>query len=248
VSNIWIEREGGVEREKRMICDSGERENGTPDDSYKCAMERKGKEQKAKEILEQRDEMGVDEVDTGSDGEVLGDNLPGNDPCLLQLGLPMVIKGPLDDNGDSQVDSLIRFGDCIPRCGERGGRHWEREEATFAKVHGCTNSFRIEIKIFRKIGERISQVFKKNTKIIDIRASNKSLGAKWNQGDKQIIHNDIQKRGKRTPLFDTSDSLKRKGVNMISWFVKTLGSYGGSSWSKYKGDEVDDVGGVVEFF
>ena len=75
MTDIWVERKRGVEREKRFIFDSGKGENGTSDDSNKCFVEGEREKQKTKKILEQRDEVGVDEVDSRGDGEVLRDNL-----------------------------------------------------------------------------------------------------------------------------------------------------------------------------
>ena len=58
-------------------------------------MKREREEEKAEEVLKERDEMGVDEIDMVLDGKVLCNNLPSNRFGFAQLRRPKIFKGAL---------------------------------------------------------------------------------------------------------------------------------------------------------
>ena len=78
MSDGRVEGKRGRVRKKKGIGDLGGGEHGLSDDVGEIGVEGSGEKDKAEEVLEKGDEVGVDEVDSGGEGEVEASNVSRN--------------------------------------------------------------------------------------------------------------------------------------------------------------------------
>ena len=127
MAKVWVKGKGGVEGEEGVGWDGGEGKDCRSDDRCKSFVKGKGEEKKTKKILKKRNEMCVDEVDAGRDWKMLSNNLLRNCFRLPELGGPVVLKSPFEENRDTKIGGFGGLWDQIPGFWEREGRRGERE-------------------------------------------------------------------------------------------------------------------------
>lgn len=128
----------------------------------------------------------------------------------------------------------------------RGGG--EGEEATLIEVHFGTCGTGIEGESVIQIGKRGREVREKDTKVVNIGLIGDKRWAIWNEGDEEVINDDVEEAGHWASLFDTRHRKEGKGVGESSRVSGALGTDGCERGFQNERDEVDEMRGIVQVF